>query len=111
LNIQIYFEINLRKTERAQKLLADGKRALLAGTYIEASETLADACSLLYDLVFEFLFLFCLYSTELFDQFAVECYEPHMLYGKTLLELSRLEPGVFTNALQGGGVGAILLLN
>ena len=42
-------------------------------------------------------------STELYDQFAVECYEPHMLYGKTLLELSRLEPGVFTNALQGGG--------
>ena len=41
----IYFP-NLRKTERAQKLLADGKRALLAGTIIDASETLADACSL-----------------------------------------------------------------
>uniref|UniRef100_A0A914WA89 Nuclear autoantigenic sperm protein n=1 Tax=Plectus sambesii TaxID=2011161 RepID=A0A914WA89_9BILA len=79
-------ETTEQKTERAQTLFADGKRALAAGTLATANEKLSEACTL---------------YTQLYDAFAVECFEPHMLYGKALLELSRLEPGVFSNALEG----------
>ena len=33
--------------------------------------------------------------------YAVECGEPYFYYGKNLLELARMEPGVFTHALDG----------
>lgn len=41
------------------------------------------------------------FSVSIYGYFAAPTFDPHLYYGKTLLELARLEDSVFSNALQG----------
>ncbi|VDN81616.1 unnamed protein product [Brugia pahangi] len=69
-----------------QTLLAEGKQAYISGKFKEAEIKLGEAAEL---------------SVNIYGYFAVPTFDPHLYYGKTLLELARLEDGVFSNALQG----------
>merc|ERR1711864_64766 len=66
--------------------LSLGKRHLLVSDIPEAVSTLAMACDLL---------------AKKFGETHVECAEAYFYYGKSLLEMSRLESGVLGNALEG----------
>merc|ERR1719446_895083 len=72
--------------EEASTLLATGKRDLLLNNVPEAVSNLAKACELL---------------SKQFGETAKECAEVYYYYGKSLLELSRMESGVLGNALDG----------
>uniref|UniRef100_A0A1I8EFU6 Tetratricopeptide SHNi-TPR domain-containing protein n=1 Tax=Wuchereria bancrofti TaxID=6293 RepID=A0A1I8EFU6_WUCBA len=71
---------------RFQTLLAEGKQAYISGKFKEAEIKLGEAAEL---------------SVNIYGYFAIPTFDPHLYYGKTLLELARLEDGVFSNALQG----------
>jgi len=66
--------------------LSLGKRHLLVSDIPEAVSTLAMACDLL---------------AKQFGETHVECAEAYFYYGKSLLEMSRLESGILGNALEG----------
>merc|ERR1711864_42249 len=70
----------------AYSQLSLGKRHLLVSDIPEAFSTLALACDLL---------------AKQFGETHVECAEAYFYYGKSLLEMSRLESGVLGNALEG----------
>jgi len=72
--------------EEGNSLLATGKRCLMVGDLPSAVSYFAEACELL---------------AAQFGYAAVECGESYYYYGKSLLELSRLESGVLENALEG----------
>jgi len=72
--------------EEAGALVAAGKRDLLLNNVPEAVSNLAQACELL---------------SKQFGETASECAEVYFYYGKSLLELSRMESGVLGNALEG----------
>merc|ERR1719239_1705487 len=72
--------------QEANDLLAIGKRDLLVNNIPEAVSNLAKACELL---------------SKQFGETAKECAEVYYYYGKSLLELSRMESGVLGNALDG----------
>merc|ERR1711864_54033 len=63
-----------------------GKRNLLVSNIPEAVSTLAMACDLL---------------AKQFGETHVECAEAYFYYGKSLLEMSRLESEILGNALEG----------
>jgi len=73
------------KTEGFSQL-SSGKRHLLVSNIPEAVSTLALACDLL---------------SKQFGETHSECAEAYFYYGKSLLEMSRLESGVLGNALDG----------
>merc|ERR1712096_147038 len=66
--------------------LLEGKRHLLVQGFPSASDSLARACKFLADK---------------HGETANECADAYFHYGKTLLELGRMEAGVLINALQG----------
>ena len=70
----------------ATELLALGKRNLLVSSIHGAVNDFGEACHLL---------------SRVYGEMAVECAEAYFFYGKSLLEISRLEAGVLGNALQG----------
>jgi len=72
--------------EEASTCLTTGKRHLLVNDVPAAVAEFAQACELL--------------SAE-FGETAKECAESYYYYGKSLLEMSRLESGVLGNALDG----------
>merc|ERR1712002_1050684 len=72
--------------EEATNLLTTGKRHLLVNDVPAAVTAMSQACELL---------------SKMFGETAIECAEAYYLYGKALLELSRLESGVLGNALDG----------
>merc|ERR1711872_162934 len=72
--------------EEASTCLTTGKRHLLVNDVPAAAAEFAQACELL--------------SAE-FGETAKECAESYYYYGKSLLEMSRLESGVLGNALDG----------
>merc|ERR1712240_394739 len=72
--------------EEASTCLTKGKRHLLVNDVPAAVAEFAQACELL--------------SAE-FGETAKECAESYYYYGKSLLEMSRLESGVLGNALDG----------
>eukprot|EP00092_Neocalanus_flemingeri_P020360 GFUD01022058.1.p1 GENE.GFUD01022058.1~~GFUD01022058.1.p1 ORF type:complete len:382 (+),score=135.60 GFUD01022058.1:114-1259(+) len=73
-------------TEEATTYLVTGKRHLLVSDIPAAVSSLAQACELL---------------SAHFGETAKECAESYFYYGKSLLELSRMESGVLGNALEG----------
>uniref|UniRef100_A0A0R3S169 SHNi-TPR domain-containing protein n=1 Tax=Elaeophora elaphi TaxID=1147741 RepID=A0A0R3S169_9BILA len=77
---------SFRDTMKLQTLLAEGKQAYVSGRFREAEIKLSEAAEL---------------SVNIYGYFAIPTFDPHLYYGKTLLELARLEDGVFSNALQG----------
>merc|ERR1712096_83671 len=66
--------------------LLEGKRHLLVQDFPSASDSLARACK---------------YLADKHGETANECADAYFHYGKTLLELGRMETGVLGNALQG----------
>jgi len=72
--------------ESASQLLVTGKRNLLVSDVPSAVTVLAQACEML---------------SSKFGETAKECAEAYFYYGKSLLELSRMESGVLGNALDG----------
>ena len=72
--------------ESANQLLVTGKRNLLVSEVPSAVSVLAEACEML---------------SSKFGETANECAEAYFYYGKSLLELSRMESGVLGNALDG----------
>jgi len=72
--------------ELANQLLVTGKRNLLVSEVPSAVSVLAEACEML---------------SSKFGETANECAEAYFYYGKSLLELSRMESGVLGNALDG----------
>lgn len=70
----------------AYAVLGTGKRHLLVADIPSAVTSLGEACELL---------------SAQFGETGVECAEAYFYYGKALLELARLESGVFGNALDG----------
>jgi len=72
--------------ESANQLLVTGKRNLLVSEVPSAVSALAEACEML---------------SSKFGETAKECAEAYFYYGKSLLELSRMESGVLGNALDG----------
>ncbi|XP_074642977.1 protein HGV2-like isoform X3 [Tubulanus polymorphus] len=72
--------------ENAEELLAQGKRNLLCGEIAKSVNDLQEASRLL---------------GECYGEIAEECAEAYFFYGKALLELVRMEPGVIGNALKG----------
>ncbi|XP_067928499.1 histone-binding protein N1/N2-like isoform X1 [Watersipora subatra] len=70
----------------ALKLLNSGKRHLACDDFPQAVEALAEACELL---------------SEKYGDNASEVGESYFYYGKSLLELARMENGVLGNALDG----------
>ena len=83
--------VNVTKTpeqvkDEAATLIAVGKRDLLLNNIPDAVSSLAQACELL---------------SKQFGETDKECAEVYFYYGKSLLELSRMESGVLGNALEG----------
>jgi len=72
--------------ESASHLLVTGKRNLLVSDVPSAVAVFAQACEML---------------SSKFGETAKECAEAYFYYGKSLLELSRMESGVLGNALDG----------
>merc|ERR1712142_1149238 len=72
--------------ESASQLLVTGKRNLVVSEVPSAVSVLAQACEML---------------SSKFGETAIECAEAYFYYGKSLLELSRMESGVLGNALDG----------
>uniref|UniRef100_A0A3P9H952 Nuclear autoantigenic sperm protein (histone-binding) n=1 Tax=Oryzias latipes TaxID=8090 RepID=A0A3P9H952_ORYLA len=72
--------------EEAKKLIGTGKRHLVMGDVVSAVNVFQDACSIL---------------ASKYGDTADECGEAVFLYGKSLLELARMENGVLGNALEG----------
>jgi len=72
--------------EEGNSLLATGKSCLMIGNLPSAVSYFAEACELL---------------VTQFGYAAKECGESYYYYGKSLLELARLESGVLANALEG----------
>ncbi|XP_024134191.1 nuclear autoantigenic sperm protein isoform X2 [Oryzias melastigma] len=72
--------------EEAKKLIGTGKRHLVMGDVVSAVNVFQDACSVL---------------ASKYGDTADECGEAVFLYGKSLLELARMENGVLGNALEG----------
>jgi len=70
----------------AHALLASGKRHLLVSSIPSAVSDLAESCEIL---------------SKVFGETAEECAEAYYYYGKSLLEISRLENRVLGNALEG----------
>eukprot|EP00092_Neocalanus_flemingeri_P019597 GFUD01021229.1.p1 GENE.GFUD01021229.1~~GFUD01021229.1.p1 ORF type:complete len:431 (-),score=160.88 GFUD01021229.1:117-1409(-) len=79
-------EIQEEIQEDATTHLLTGKRHLLVSDIPSAVTSLAQACELL---------------SGHFGETAKECAESYFYYGKSLLELSRMESGVLGNALEG----------
>jgi len=72
--------------EEATTLLTNGKKDLLLSNVPAAVTKLAQACEML---------------SKAFGETAIETGETYFYYGKSLLELSRMESGVLGNALEG----------
>jgi len=72
--------------QEAANVLAAGKRNLLVSDIPQAVEALGEACELF---------------TKVYGETAPECAEAYFFYGKSLLEMARLENGVLGNALDG----------
>jgi len=72
--------------QEAANVLAAGKRNLLVSDIPQAVEALREACELF---------------TKVYGETAPECAEAYFFYGKSLLEMARLENGVLGNALDG----------
>jgi len=72
--------------EEATTLLTNGKKDLLLSNVPAAVTKLAQACEML---------------SKTFGETAIETGETYYYYGKSLLELSRMESGVLGNALEG----------
>ncbi|XP_064415831.1 nuclear autoantigenic sperm protein isoform X2 [Latimeria chalumnae] len=70
----------------AKRLLGSGNRHLVMGDIPSAVNAFQEACSLL---------------SGKYGETADECGEAYFLYGKSLLELARMENGVLGNALEG----------
>jgi len=69
------------------QLFASGKRNHLVRDYQSAADCLSESCALL---------------SKHYGETAIECGEPLLIYGKSLLELARLESGVIEDGLKGG---------
>lgn len=69
------------------QLFSAGKRHHLVGDFQSAADSLSESCAI--------------YSKHYGDM-GIECAEPLLFYGKSLLELSRVESGVIDNGLKGG---------
>ncbi|MCP9261808.1 hypothetical protein DINM_005131 [Dirofilaria immitis] len=63
-----------------QALLTEGKQAYISGRFKEAEIKLSEAAEL---------------SVSIYGYFTTPTFDPHLYYGKTLLELARLEDSVF----------------
>ncbi|MEQ2308476.1 hypothetical protein AMECASPLE_028613 [Ameca splendens] len=72
--------------EEAKKLIGTGKRHLVMGDVVSAVSVFQDACSML---------------AAKYGDTAEECGEAFFLYGKSLLELARMENDVLGNAMEG----------
>ncbi|XP_047229802.1 nuclear autoantigenic sperm protein isoform X2 [Girardinichthys multiradiatus] len=72
--------------EEAKKLIGTGKRHLVMGDVVSALSVFQDACSML---------------AAKYGDTADECGEAFFLYGKSLLELARMENDVLGNAMEG----------
>ncbi|KAK5608102.1 hypothetical protein CRENBAI_004405 [Crenichthys baileyi] len=72
--------------EEAKKLIGTGKRHLVMGDVVSAVGVFQDACSML---------------AAKYGDTAEECGEAFFLYGKSLLELARMENDVLGNAMEG----------
>ncbi|ESP05629.1 hypothetical protein LOTGIDRAFT_55307, partial [Lottia gigantea] len=70
----------------AVNLMAQGKRNLICGEIPAAVNQFQDACQLL---------------SKNYGEMAKECAEAYFCYGRSLLDLARMETGVLGNALQG----------
>merc|ERR1712210_288723 len=76
----------LESFEHAKELLAEGKRDLLVHAIPDAVTNCSKACEIM---------------VKQKGEMAAECAEAYFYYGKSLLELSRVESGVLGNALDG----------
>merc|ERR1712083_1016457 len=72
--------------ETAIELIAQGKRNVLCGEVPKAVNQFQEACQIL---------------AKKFGETAKECGAAYLCYGKSLLEMSRMESGVLGNALDG----------
>ncbi|MEQ2245132.1 hypothetical protein ILYODFUR_024528 [Ilyodon furcidens] len=72
--------------EEAKKLIGTGKRHLVMDDVVSAVSVFQDACSML---------------AAKYGDTAEECGEAFFLYGKSLLELARMENDVLGNAMEG----------
>merc|ERR1712083_1034471 len=72
--------------ETAIELIAQGKRNVLCGEVPKAVNQFQEACQIL---------------AKKFGETAKECGDAYLCYGKSLLEMSRMESGVLGNALDG----------
>ncbi|XP_076441257.1 protein HGV2-like [Babylonia areolata] len=77
--------------EKAQELLAQGKRNLICQEIPTAVQQFQDACQIL---------------SSAFGEMAKECAGAYFNYGSALLDLSRMEQDVLGNALEGVDVDA-----
>ena len=82
-----YMFISFSNVKLAMQNLASGKRSLLVEDYNAAEASLSQACEM--------------FAIQ-YGETAIECAEPLFLYGKSLLELARVEAGVINNGLDGG---------
>ena len=78
------------KLKEALGNLAAGKRNLLVNDVPAAVNAFAEACKMM---------------GEVYGETAAECGESFFYYGKSLLEMARLENGVLENGLGGGKGG------
>ncbi|VDN02547.1 unnamed protein product [Thelazia callipaeda] len=74
-----------KEIAQLENLLIEGKQAYISEKFKEAEMKLSEAAEL---------------SVNIYGYFAIPTFDPHFYYGKTLLELARLEDDVFTNALK-----------
>ena len=78
--------------------MSEGKRSFFANEYLVAAEKLSQAASLRSVAFMSFQFLF---SVEVYGDMNVETFEPHLWYGRAMLELGRMEEDVLDNAVKG----------
>ncbi len=69
------------------QLFASGKRNHLVGDYQSAADCLSECCAIF---------------GKYYGEAAIECGEPLLIYGKSLLELARIESGVIDDGVKGG---------
>ncbi len=72
------------------QLFASGKRNHLVRDYQSAADCLSECCAIF---------------GKYYGEAAIECGEPLLIYGKSLLELARIESGVIEDGLKGGKPG------
>ncbi len=69
------------------QLFASGKRNHLVRDYQSAADCLSECCAIF---------------GKHYGESAIECGEPLLIYGKSLLELARIESGVVEDGFKGG---------